>query len=528
MRRFLGITGLLAFTIAVAIVLNGCRDKALQAELSLSAQKINLPQSGGWVDFIVYTNVPWKLDNPQGYDIKPDSGTGSASLRLTVDENPNLGTVLTGSFTIRAGALAQSVEVTQAGIPPVLEVSDQVLEYDYRAGTHTVSISANLPWEAHSGQVWCTLFPVSGSGNGTVDISFQENPDIETRSAVITVENQNLNIFREILLIQTGFVMNPRMQDSLSLVEFYLETDGETWSKNKWDLHMPMDTWEGVRINDKGRVDSLSIASGVITRKGSVPSCLGKLTALEYFALNNNNFTGTLPETLGNLVLLKRMNITSNPGISGNIPSWIGNLTALERLSFSGMTGLSGELPAELFLLTSLTDLNLVGCTGLRGPIPPGLGNLTCLTNLQMSNVPFTGTIPKEIGQLGQLRSLGLYNTRLELPLPDEFFGLKNLSSVLFQQNVNFNGPLPKGFGHMRTNSDRLSIRLENCNFTGTIPVEWAGLPDVTAQLRLQGNRLSGTIPELIKQHTCWTPSIWNPALYICPQQPGYGFDNCE
>ena len=23
-----------------------------------------------------------------------------------------------------------------------------------------------------------------------------------------------------------------------------------------------------------------------------------------------------------------------------------------------------------------------------------------------------------------------------------------------------------------------------------------------------------------MKQHTCWTQTIWNPALYICPQQP--------
>lgn len=528
MRRFLGIMELLTIAIALAIVISGCKDKTWQAELSLSTQKINLPQSGGWVDLIVYTNVPWKLENLLGYDIRPESGTGSTSLRLTVEENTNLGTALKGSFTIKAGTLTESVEVTQAGIPPVLELSEHLLEYDYRAGTHTVSIFANLPWEANSSRDWCTLQPDSGSGNGTVVVSFRNNSTVDTRSAVITIGNQSLDIFREVLLIQTGFVMDPRMQDSLALAEFYQETDGTTWTKNQWDLQLPMDTWTGVRINDQGRVDSLSIASGVISRKGPVPSCLGKLTALEYLALNNNGFNGRLPETLGNLVLLKRLSITSNPGISGNIPTWIGNLIALERLSFSSMTGLSGELPAELFLLTSLTDLNFVGCTGLEGPIPPGIGNLTNLTNLQMSNVPFTGTIPKEIGQLNQLRSLGLYNTKLELPLPDEFFGLENISSILLQQNVNFNGPLPIGFGQMKTHANRLSIRLENCNFTGTIPVEWVGLPDITAQLRIQGNRLSGTIPDLVKQHTCWSPSVWNPALYICPQQPGYGFDNCE
>lgn len=68
-----------------------------------------------------------------------------------------------------------------------------------------------------------------------------------------------------------------------------------------------------------------------------------------------------------------------------------------------------------------------------------------------MSNVPFTGTLPPEIGQLKVLRSLGLFNTKLELPLPDVLFDLENLTSVLFQQNANFNGPLPAGFGRMKT-----------------------------------------------------------------------------
>ena len=95
-ETFLGIMELLTIAIALAIVISGCKDKTWQAELSLSTQKINLPQSGGWVDLIVYTNVPWKLENPLGYDIRPESGTGSTSLRLTVEENTNLGTALKG------------------------------------------------------------------------------------------------------------------------------------------------------------------------------------------------------------------------------------------------------------------------------------------------------------------------------------------------------------------------------------------------------------------------------------------------
>ncbi len=528
MRCFSGIKRFIAIIATIAAVYTGCREAEQQPELSLSASKINLPQSGGWVDLIVYSNTSWHLENPHGYDIIPESGMGSASLRLSVGENPNLGVPLRGSFVIKTTTLSQSVEITQAGIPPVLEIRDTVLEYDYRPANHTISITANLPWEARSNKTWCSVLPSSGNGSGSLVVSFGENRDPQARTAIITIGNNSLDLFTEVTLTQTGFVLDPRMQDSLILAEFFLETEGETWTKNKWNLSAPMDTWEGVRLNVAGRVDSLALASGVISRKGPVPACLGKLSALEQLTLNNNNFTGTLPQALGDLVLLRRLSISSNAAITGSIPSWIGNLVALERLSLSGMTGLTGELPAGLFTLTSLTDLNLVGCSGLGGPISPAIGNLTRLTNLQMSNVPFTGTLPATIGQLKDLRSLGLFNTKLELPLPDAFFDLENLASVLFQQNAYFNGPLPAGFGRMKTKAERLSIRLENCNFTGTIPAEWAGIPDVTSQLRVQGNRLSGTIPPIMKQHTCWTPSVWNPAVYICPQQPGYGFDNCD
>lgn len=528
MKRFSQILPLMAAAMIIVAVSYSCRETSQEPELSLSAQMIRLPQSGGWVDFIVYTNVDWTLDNPEGYDIVPVSGSGSSSVRLTVNENPNLGTELEGSFSIKAGVLSQTVQVVQAGIPPYLEVTQTLLENDYRGGVYRIGITSNMPWEAHSGEAWCSLSPETGNGDGVLEISCEENTGLQTRSAVISVYNISLNIKRDITLTQTGFVANDRMLDSLALAEFFLLTNGETWTKNRWDLLAPMHTWEGIRLNRQGRVDSLSIASGVITLPGPVPSCLGRLAALEYLTLNGNGFTGTLPESLGDLTALKRLSITSNPGITGPFPSWIGKLESMERLSFSSMTGLTGQLPEALFELTNLTDLNLVGCTGLEGPIPAGIGNLTLLTNLQMSNVPFSGTLPKEMGQLTALRNLGLYNTKLELPIPDEFFTLKNLASVLFQQNTRFEGPLPEGFGHMTTTSDRLSIRLESCNFTGSIPEAWANIPDVTSQLRIQGNKLSGTIPSVVKQHTCWTQTIWNPALYICPQQPGYGFDNCD
>lgn len=182
MRRFSGVLHCLAVLALSLTLFTGCREAVQEIELSVSAEKINLPQSGGWVDIIVYTNTSWRLENPQGYDIVPETGTGSASLRLSVEENPNLGTPLTGNFTIKAGVLAVSVEITQAGIPPLLDIGETVAEYDYRAGSYTIHVTANLPWEAHSDRTWCLVQPVSGNGSGSLEISFGENRDEQPSS----------------------------------------------------------------------------------------------------------------------------------------------------------------------------------------------------------------------------------------------------------------------------------------------------------------------------------------------------------
>jgi len=49
-------------------------------------------------------------------------------------------------------------------------------------------------------------------------------------------------------------------QDSLALIAFYKATNGQNW-KNKWDLTKPVSKWNGVTLNNKGRVISLIFES---------------------------------------------------------------------------------------------------------------------------------------------------------------------------------------------------------------------------------------------------------------------------
>ena len=66
------------------------------------------------------------------------------------------------------------------------------------------------------------------------------------------------------------------------------------------------------------------------------------------------------------------------------------------------------------------------------------------------------------------------------------------------------------------------TIYLQDCNFEGNIPAEWAGLEKCT-NLILKGNKLKGVVPEAVQNHTYWKEDKWKVNTNILPQQSGYG-----
>ena len=131
----------------------------------------------------------------------------------------------------------------------------------------------------------------------------------------------------------------------------------------------------------------------------------------------------------------------------------------------------SGSIPPELGKLSELTQLRIG--KQLTGPIPPELGNLTNLIWLELSYNQLSGPIPPELGKLTNLEWLELGANQLTGSIPPELGNLTKLTWLDLGANQ-LSGPIPPELGSL-TNLTRLDLHYNQLN--GTIPPQLGKCP---------------------------------------------------
>ncbi len=299
-------------------------------------------------------------------------------------------------------------------------------------------------------------------------------------------------------------------QDSLALVDLYDSTGGANWTNHtNWLTKAPMSSWYGVGVIS-GYVNVVHLVNnnltGIIPSSigqlsnlqelfldsnhigGRIPSSIGNLSNLVSLWLNSNQITDTIPSEVGNLIKLRSLNLEVNT-LSGNIPTSLGNLSGSLQVLDLGQNKLTGSIPASLGNLVNIVEFYL-NFNQLAGSIPPSLGNLASVKYLYLSSNKLTDTIPSTFSNLTNLVWLNLGFNKLSGTLPSWLSSLQNLNGLGLGYNQ-FTGSIPISFGNFK----RLTLlNLSSNQLTGEIPSELGNVTTLTT-IALNYNQLTGSIP---------------------------------
>ena len=242
-----------------------------------------------------------------------------------------------------------------------------------------------------------------------------------------------------------------------------------------WSESTPIEQWEGVSISGTPR----------------------RVTGLN---LMDRGLSGTIPDALGGLSMLTRLNLRTNPGLSGEIPDALGNLGNLRVLNLhsNSHTGAVPDLRRiagleELYLANN-ADYNADGSkvrnSGLTGRIPTWLNGMTNMEELWLWGNSLTGTVPNLSG-MTSLQKLKLAGNDLTGGVPAGDMLPPNVTWLIIDSNP-FGGPIPD----LSSLSRLRLLWLHNNGLTGEIPAGTM-FPASVDDLNLRDNMLTGAIPDL-------------------------------
>ena len=263
---------------------------------------------------------------------------------------------------------------------------------------------------------------------------------------------------------------------------------------------------------------------------GRIPTWICNLTDFEGILMQNNNFEGRIPcETItvklldlshnlldGSLPLwsstqLRHLHLEEN-NFSGSIPEPFLNMSELLTLDISD-NKLSGSIPSAISKTSNLRIL-LLGGNHLSGNISTQLCQLTNITLMDLSRNLFFGTIPH---CFGHTLTFGIFEARYwAIKVGIDFFVANSLYYLDVEVNFvtkyrvspykddiltymsgldlscnNLTGEIPLELGQLQ---EIHALNLSHNQLTGSIPKSFSGLTNVES-LDLSHNRLSGEIP---------------------------------
>ncbi|OAE19544.1 hypothetical protein AXG93_3399s1010 [Marchantia polymorpha subsp. ruderalis] len=226
---------------------------------------------------------------------------------------------------------------------------------------------------------------------------------------------------------------------------------------------------------------------------GSLPADLGRLSSAKSIYIHNNMFEGELPESLTNVSFLTDLDLSNNKFTGPLYP--LRNSTLLEVLYLGNpdliQNSFTDRLTDERYLsnnkftgpLDALRNSSLLEVMDLGSPgkIPASLANIQDFTEMDLGNNNLKGSIPRQLGNLTNIRILGLYSNHITVTglilervasVESQGLFLRGLQVLSLASN-NFRGSIPCSIWKLPALQ---VLDLSSNAFTGVLPQDLSGL----------------------------------------------------
>jgi plastocyanin len=200
------------------------------ATLAVAPPNRDVSPLSGITTFSVTSNSNWTASCNSSWCTVTPSGSGNGTIEANYDQNTSISQRIAVISVVVSGVPTQSVTITQASAERTLSVTPPNQNVEAAAGITTFSVLSNSAWTAISDVSWCSVTP-SGTGDGTIQAIYEENPDNTPRIATLSIVvaglpvqtvtvNQSLSTVSVNEINPTGFQLFPNPSKGIVEIEF--------------------------------------------------------------------------------------------------------------------------------------------------------------------------------------------------------------------------------------------------------------------------------------------------------------------
>lgn len=262
--------------------------------LSVSTNTISISAlANSTKSFELNSNTNWTVSSSQAWLSASNTiGNGSSTITLTALENSSISQRMSYIVASASGVSSQTISITQDGAMPTLSVSTNSLTLSSKANSNkSFDVLSNTSWTLTSNQNWLSANKIGGQLNSTITLIAQENINLTSRSATVTINSNTLS--QIVYVTQDGVAPSLSVSPSTITLDWNDKSTGifDVISNSSWTI-TNNNVWLTIDKNSGQDNDRITLTaqenSASISRNGLVSIASGTINK-SVFVLQNKS-----------------------------------------------------------------------------------------------------------------------------------------------------------------------------------------------------------------------------------------------